>query len=308
MDDSYVETVSESTVLKQRDVYVLFYSRKEVKLEFPPPPREPVLKNGVKNIANPTIDKSSASSKRGASPTPEVNGSSKKKSAARSLEYDSSSSSDGPASPSTPKTTATVSPRSDSSAIKHANEAESQSSSSDSSDSDSSTSEKKKHLVDIKKSLEYAAKVQTPSSSGKAKTTPKPVKVMKGKNVEVVLSRNKKRPWKPQEATKLNSAKGNVLLGNYAIEGWDDNTEMSISKKSKKGNQDGSLLRDLASKTMEAADRSRKREMHLDKWDAGIDEGKVRVSLTSNTCLLLSFMISSITTLLSSYCLRRQRK
>ena len=48
MDDSFVENVPEKTVLRQRDVYVLFYSRKEVKLEFPQPPREPVLKNGVK--------------------------------------------------------------------------------------------------------------------------------------------------------------------------------------------------------------------------------------------------------------------
>ena len=40
MDDSYVEPVSEGTVLKQKDAYVLFYCRKEVKLEFPsPPPR-----------------------------------------------------------------------------------------------------------------------------------------------------------------------------------------------------------------------------------------------------------------------------
>ena len=38
MDDSFVETVSERTVLKQRDAYILFYCRKEVKLEFPSPP------------------------------------------------------------------------------------------------------------------------------------------------------------------------------------------------------------------------------------------------------------------------------
>mmetsp|Transcript_11307 Transcript_11307/g.20765 ORF Transcript_11307/g.20765 Transcript_11307/m.20765 type:complete len:723 (-) Transcript_11307:113-2281(-) len=35
MDDRHTETVSEKTVLKQRDAYVLFYTRKEVKLEFP---------------------------------------------------------------------------------------------------------------------------------------------------------------------------------------------------------------------------------------------------------------------------------
>jgi ubiquitin C-terminal hydrolase len=39
-DDSFVEPVSVKTVLRQKDAYVLFYCRKEVKLEFPsPPPR-----------------------------------------------------------------------------------------------------------------------------------------------------------------------------------------------------------------------------------------------------------------------------
>ncbi|GKY99273.1 hypothetical protein MPSEU_000882400 [Mayamaea pseudoterrestris] len=38
MDDSYVQQVSENTVLRQRDAYVLFYCRREVRLEFPSPP------------------------------------------------------------------------------------------------------------------------------------------------------------------------------------------------------------------------------------------------------------------------------
>ena len=40
-DDSFVEPVSEKTVLRQKDAYILFYCRKEVKLEFPSlPPRD----------------------------------------------------------------------------------------------------------------------------------------------------------------------------------------------------------------------------------------------------------------------------
>ncbi len=38
MDDSFVEPVKEKTVLRQRDAYVLFYCRKEVKLNLPKPP------------------------------------------------------------------------------------------------------------------------------------------------------------------------------------------------------------------------------------------------------------------------------
>jgi len=43
MDDSYVESVSEKTVLKQKDVYLLFYCRIEVKLELPSPPCRPSM-------------------------------------------------------------------------------------------------------------------------------------------------------------------------------------------------------------------------------------------------------------------------
>ena len=42
MDDSYVTAVSEKTVLSQKNAYVLFYCRKEVKLELPTPPPRPI--------------------------------------------------------------------------------------------------------------------------------------------------------------------------------------------------------------------------------------------------------------------------
>jgi len=52
MDDSHVDTVSESTVLKQKNAYVLFYTRKEVKLEFPPPPsREELVERKSKSLS-----------------------------------------------------------------------------------------------------------------------------------------------------------------------------------------------------------------------------------------------------------------
>ena len=54
MDDSFVEAVNEKTVLKQRDAYVLFYCRKEVKLELPTPPAtispEPEVNNSGKQL------------------------------------------------------------------------------------------------------------------------------------------------------------------------------------------------------------------------------------------------------------------
>lgn len=291
MDDSFVENVPEKTVLQQRDVYVLFYSRKEVKLEFPQPPRVPVLKNGVKHDATKNKTEHTSSNKsasknpseginaekclilprNNSSPAPQdmskfQNGSSSKPSAARSLQLDSSSPAVSESSLSTSKsTTKGISPRSDSSAIKHAHEADSQSSSSDSSDSSSSDNN---HLLNIKKSLKYAAKEQPPSKPAKVQTSPKPATVMKSNNVEVVVSRKKKRAWKPQEAAKVNSEKGNVLLGNITVGGWNDGDGVSS-----KGNSNS--IRELATQAMESEERSRKREMHLDKWNAALDEGRV---------------------------------
>lgn len=51
MDDSFVEQVSEKQVLRQKDAYVLFYCRKEVKLEFPAPPKVSMTTAAAKQLA-----------------------------------------------------------------------------------------------------------------------------------------------------------------------------------------------------------------------------------------------------------------
>ena len=291
MDDSFVEAVSEKTVLKQRDAYVLFYSRKEVKLEFPQPPREPVLKNGIKHKAMKTGVKASPSNDSPAKKLNEVKVKESTSAQNNGSKAGSAPISDRPTSvstslSSTPKEKATTSPRSDSSAIKHAHEANSNaSSSSDSSESgsDSSASEKN-NLVDVKRSLEFAVRGQTPPSSTKPKITSAPAQKMQGNNVEVVLALNKKRAWKPSEATKVNSGEGNVLLGNIAVGNWNDDNDVELSKGNANDPKEKSSLRDMASKAMESADRSRKRDMYLDRWDAAIDEGKVRVAFCSFAC------------------------
>eukprot|EP00804_Cyclotella_cryptica_P008187 CCRYP_015136-RA/>CCRYP_015136-RA protein AED:0.30 eAED:0.30 QI:1146/1/1/1/1/1/3/1999/621 len=289
MDDSFVEAVSEKAVLKQRDAYVLFYSRKEVKLEFPQPPREPVLKNGMKQKATKVGVETSPSNEPASRKMKDVKV--KESTPAQknvikpgntpstgqpTLISESTPASLSASLSSTPKDKSTTSPLSDSSAIKRAHEANSNaSSSSDSSESgsDSSASEKN-NLVDVKRSLEFVARGQTPPSSTKPKTSSASAKKMQGNDVEVVLSLNKKRSWKPPEATKVNSGEGNVLLGNIAVGNWNDEDDVKLSKGNAKDSKDKSSLRDLASKAMESADRSRKRDMYLDRWDAAIDEGK----------------------------------
>jgi hypothetical protein len=51
LDDSFVEQVSEKQVLRQKDAYVLFYCRKEVKLEFPAPPKLSMSTAEAKQLA-----------------------------------------------------------------------------------------------------------------------------------------------------------------------------------------------------------------------------------------------------------------
>eukprot|EP00986_Skeletonema_menzelii_P015034 scaffold10893_cov153-Skeletonema_menzelii.AAC.2 len=224
MDDSFVTEVSEKTVLKQRDAYVLFYTRKEVKLEFPQPPsreRESVAKGAKKE---PPLD-------------------------------DKQSTNDEP-NRKKPKLIPPPSPGSEPSAMKHLNEA-------NASSSDTSTSDSSSELSDVKKSLKFAPK-QMVESPAKPQKQSKQEKTMKGNNVEVILSRGKKRKaWKPPEATKLSSAVDNLLLGNISVGNWDSEEKPNS-------------LRDVAAKEMESKERYRKRKMHLDRWDAAIDEGKTK--------------------------------
>lgn len=309
MDDSFVEQVSEKTVLRQRDAYVLFYSRAEVKLEFPqPPPREAALKNGTKPSRESPSDTTTVKPKKAAkkedAPVEEpplkkqqlpVSAPSKVKLKEEWREPTSNSESKAKPSeklalpslsPNPKSPTTSASPANDSSAIKNANEANSSSSQSstsgsssscsDSSSSDSDSSSQKNSYGGVKRSLSYDPSEPKP-------TVPKEKK-MKGNNVEVILSRVKKRAWKPQEATKVNSGGGNVLLGNISVGGWDDSDDVPpksnfVSAASSSDSKPS--LRDVASKAMESQDRSRKRKMHLDRWDAMIDEGKVRCMLSS---------------------------
>jgi hypothetical protein len=240
MDDSFVTEVSEKTVLKQRDAYVLFFTRKEVKLEFPQPPSmERAPRNGVKE----QLSESATKGEEKEPPpddTPRPN----------PIEEPESEK---------PRLISAPSPSDESSAMKHLNEANS--SSSDTSSPDSSS--ERGMLSDVKKSLKFTPKQEVELSTKQQKQS-KQEKTMKGNNVEVVLSRGRKRKaWKPPEAMKVSSGADNLLLGNITVGNWDSEEKPNS-------------LRDVAAKEMESKARSMKRKMHLDRWDAAIDEGKTK--------------------------------
>lgn len=247
MDDSFVTEVSEKTVLKQRDAYVLFYTRKEVKLEFPQPPPKERLVNGAKDHTQ-NVGPEPESMPKGAQKEPPLNG---KPRPSPKEEPDRKKQ----------KVASATSPNSESSAMKYLNETNA--SSSDTSSPDSSSSPERGMLSDVKKSLSFPPKQETEPTAKKAKQN-KQEKTMKGNNVEVILSRGKKRKaWRPPEAMKVSSEANSLLLGNITVGNWDKE-------------ETPNSLRDVAAKEMESKARSIKKKMHLDRWDAAIDEGKTK--------------------------------
>ena len=303
MDDSFVETVSTKAVLKQKDAYVLFYSRKEVKLELPNPPRrvsmtaeearnvnkaranaKSILLKNQKPQACPSVSQSTTD-------TEVVNDKVSK------VEVKSSTNTENMLTPpvqedSEIRNLLSEAPESDS------DSALSSSGSSRSPTSNLSNESPPPHsLKTVKKSLDSAmAKtmrhqvernelekntkdIKKGTSTGtKITTGKKPPKVKKvltvdrglvQGSVQVVIGKRKKsKSWQP---THANSGSNAIeLLGDKGIDKWDEE-ELPSSKKNKSIFQRKKMNQELKS-----VEKKRKRKMYLDNWDAKLDEGKVR--------------------------------
>jgi hypothetical protein len=117
--------------------------------------------------------------------------------------------------------------------------------------------------------------------------------------VEVMLGpRKMRRGWKPKAFMRGDRSKGSDLLGNLGVSKWDDadggKEQNNVAEQhSSKGHIDrGRIVKD-----MEKQERSRKRKMHLDRWDALLDQGKVR----KQTCFVnrLLFFCSLLTVIIN---------
>jgi len=87
-----------------------------------------------------------------------------------------------------------------------------------------------------------------------------------GGRVKVFLgSANKQKSWKPSIDSKQSD---NGLLGNRCVTRWDDEGEVNMDDLVVK-------QREHAFKEIKSIVKTRKRELYLDSWDAGLDEGKV---------------------------------
>jgi len=98
--------------------------------------------------------------------------------------------------------------------------------------------------------------------------------------VEVVVgARTKQRTWKPVATVADSHGEEYGLLGNRRVEQWaDDDDEDNDGRNDKNfnrrhaGNPGRSKLIDHVAKT----ERTKKRKMYVDRWDATLDQGKVR--------------------------------
>jgi hypothetical protein len=95
--------------------------------------------------------------------------------------------------------------------------------------------------------------------------------------VEVMLGpRKMRRGWKPKAFMRGDRSKGSDLLGNLGVSKWDDDAGgKEQNTVSEQHASKGQIDRGRIVKEIEKQERSRKRRMHLDRWDASLDQGKV---------------------------------
>lgn len=266
VDDSFVEPISEKTVLRQNHAYVLFYSRREVKLEFPNPPL------------------------RGSMTAEEATEAGRKRARARSESFQDSYERSTrlqfpkPAGTSDPwhsnLLTGTKKAEEDTQ-IRKTGPEENRESVGRSDESSPGTLDSSDGSDDAKgemKQKEYPAT----QLNGIKPRLPKQASVVLdrghgGGKVEVVIGpRDKSKSWKPV-STISSHADGYGLLGNRPVNPWgdEDSDEPSTVNKNKPERDRSSVL--LA---MKRDEKRRKRSTHVDSWDARLDQGKVSLQLT----------------------------
>lgn len=248
MDDSFVEPVSEKSVLRHKDAYVLFYCRKEVKLELPSPP----LYQGSK-VTN--LQTTKAKSTNTEKMTDENS---------TTLPSKSFSASSSSISKSEVK-------KSDASTVNKE----------DNSEISSNGSAKRRDDDDSVEKLQDDSQIEaTKSLPVKSKRIePKEITTHAGTSkVKVLLKklRRESKPWRPHGSERTDAYE-NVLLGNQNVSKWDDDEESE--KPSKK--QENEFRKNVA-ELNKKSEKEKKRKMYLDRWDAELDAGrkkKIRVKM-----------------------------
>jgi len=294
MDDSFVKPVSEKTVLKQKDAYLLFYCRKEVKLEIPSPPitdageaqrmgeaRARAKTRVSNNLGIPgsgqegeeTIIKVQSENMspilRVASQDRGNVGKSEIRSDANAIDKVKSSDKGGTLqSKDSEEITPTDSIQLENSIILK----ESSESNEDKINEQKEIRQKENTTIntDYDEGKHDYAKVNIKTKKEEVKRRKKVLSFDIGQRgkVQVVLNRpnKKKKKWKP-----ITSHSSSLLLGNVNAKGWNYG-EDQMSKIA----EEADVVRKKELKNIVEKDKSRKRKMYTDKWDAELDKGKTK--------------------------------
>ena len=328
MDDSFVEPVSEKAVMRQKDAYVLFYCRKEVKLEIPsPPPRASMTASEAMHMGEsrararaesitslgsssqkspPAQSHESPPSKTNRSPSsssPPPSSSSSGSEESESESSDDGSSGEGEEYSSVrKKLDGAMGKYSDKVnggketeiALPQKSQAERHSSSSSTSSSaPSSSSEDSDSDSDSGSDSDSDPGSDTVGDDGKPDQNPQPALLPSSKKkkerivsldqgrgrgkVQVKLGVRKKfKPWKPVVGfpTQNRSTSSNELLGNLNVGTWDDDADVDDTVES--SNSFNKMRRKKGIQAIESERRAQKRSMHMNRWDAALDEGKTK--------------------------------
>ena len=147
---------------------------------------------------------------------------------------------------------------------------------------DESTNEEKKTQND--KQPDVGNSEQNPKSTTSKKTQVVQNNTDSRGKVKVMLGRRKRKVWE-SIASSLPSKESNFqLLGNLKVSQWDDDNDDDSNKNGDESAQSGNRLsksgvhrkRKNIIEKIDKQNRSRKRKMHLDRWDSHLDQGKLK--------------------------------
>mmetsp|Transcript_22314 Transcript_22314/g.32942 ORF Transcript_22314/g.32942 Transcript_22314/m.32942 type:complete len:882 (-) Transcript_22314:87-2732(-) len=280
MDDSYVEAVSEKTVLRQKDVYLLFYCRVEVKLELPSPPSRPSMTTEQAKKLNITRCKVRRESFEDSNKTPTAKRSPPNSCSAdisnnisleakkRSLNEEESSNDVF-----TDKESKSKLVEAEDNKITKTNLAE------ESRDSSQSSVIPKSNPLqnlmtdfDVVKESKRISKPETiATNDAKSKTkVVVPRSDSNGKLELMIGPRFKsKKSWTPKATFTRSSNAKLGLLGTQTVSKWDDDDDAADDDLEPVSSKREKLVAD-----MNKQDNTRKKKLHLDRWDSLLDQGK----------------------------------
>ena len=284
MDDSFVELVSEKTVLKQKDAYVLFYCRTEVKLELPSPPLRTSMTTEQAKELNTMRSKSRVRSPSfsSESPLPPVT----ERPLPRVVGLSQNGDKNGKIAVAKPEEV--IVPEDNTSVDSEASEPEVESSEKEDNRENKKTVSSDKTSKEGDNSSEISAQVI--AQPRVTKTEKVEGSALPGKKTRIVLDRGTahgklevmigprrkaKKAWKPKTTVTRVPDEKLELLGSKGILKWEDEDVVELPVNSRKE----------VVTAMEKEEKVRKKSMLLDRWDSMLDQGKMKKVKTGEKAL-----------------------